>query len=636
MNIIIPMGGKGERFKKDYVYPKPFINIYGHPIIFWIIDNLNLHSDDTIYISLYDDEYGLEYKLKKEYPALNFKIINLLYQTRGAVETIFNVLQNIDYNELNKKILCLDCDTIYFEDVLEKFRVCKDNVTFYFNANDKPEIFSYIIKDKDDLIIDINEKKFFNTVDNKYANTGGYGFKNGFILKQYCEYILNNNIKFKDEYYTSLLIKQMILDKHIFKGIEIIVDKFRCVGTPDQLKIFIKEVHKGYYKYKIKRFCFDLDNTLVTFPKEVNDYSTVEPKYNNIEILKTLKELGHYIIIYTARKMNTCKGDVKEVEKCIKDLTINTLKKFNIPYDELHFGKPYANYYIDDLGINALYNIENNIGVIKEKFTNIKTRNFNTIIELNNNIIKTSVSKDFDGQIFFYNNLPNELVNYFPKIYNTNNNIIQMEKIEGIEMSNLLVSKTFTNIQLLKLLETVKRLHDIKEINNPNIYLNYSLKLKKRYEDNKEIYLKLFSSEKVFEVIMKDLHEYEKNNLGIYSKIIHGDLVFSNIILINDAYKFIDPRGKLGNILTLEGDIYYDFAKILQSLYGYDNILLKKEIDKEYLQYLRNIFYEWLENNYENINIFHIKNICKSLIFSLIPLHENENHEKFFDILMFI
>jgi hypothetical protein len=53
------------------------------------------------------------------------------------------------------------------------------------------------------------------------------------------------------------------------------------------------------------RFCFDLDNTLVTFPKIPNDYTTVEPIQNTINYLKYLKTFGHTIIIYTARRMKT-------------------------------------------------------------------------------------------------------------------------------------------------------------------------------------------------------------------------------------------------------------------------------------------------------------------------------------------
>jgi len=59
---------------------------------------------------------------------------------------------------------------------------------------------------------------------------------------------------------------------------------------------------------KKQRYCFDLDNTLVTFPTIPGDYSSVLPIQQNIDMLNYLKKLGHEIIIYTARRMKTHKG----------------------------------------------------------------------------------------------------------------------------------------------------------------------------------------------------------------------------------------------------------------------------------------------------------------------------------------
>ena len=52
--------------------------------------------------------------------------------------------------------------------------------------------------------------------------------------------------------------------------------------------------------------------------------------------------------------------------------------------------------------------------------------------------------------------------------------------------------------------------------------------------------------------------------------------------MLDEKFKFIDMRGKVGEELTLYGDWLYDWAKFYQSLIGYDEILLDKEINKEY------------------------------------------------------
>ena len=41
LNIVIPMAGKGSRFvQAGYKDPKPLIDIYGHPMIEYVVKNL--------------------------------------------------------------------------------------------------------------------------------------------------------------------------------------------------------------------------------------------------------------------------------------------------------------------------------------------------------------------------------------------------------------------------------------------------------------------------------------------------------------------------------------------------------------------------------------------------------------------
>ncbi len=47
--------------------------------------------------------------------------------------------------------------------------------------------------------------------------------------------------------------------------------------------------------------------------------------------------------------MKTCEGNVGKVVAKQGKATIEWLEKNNVPYDELVFGKPYADIYIDDL-----------------------------------------------------------------------------------------------------------------------------------------------------------------------------------------------------------------------------------------------------------------------------------------------
>ena len=99
------------------------------------------------------------------------------------------------------------------------------------------------------------------------------------------------------------------------------------------------------------RIVFDLDGVICELKKPSESYSEVIPKKKVIQKMRDLKEEGHYLIIHTGRHMRTCEGDVGKVIKKVGKVTEDWLEKSKVTYDELVFGKPYADMYIDDLGI---------------------------------------------------------------------------------------------------------------------------------------------------------------------------------------------------------------------------------------------------------------------------------------------
>lgn len=100
------------------------------------------------------------------------------------------------------------------------------------------------------------------------------------------------------------------------------------------------------------RICIDLDGVICQLKKKSGeDYATLEPVDGAVKKLQSLKKAGHYIIIYTARRMKTHQGNQGKVVADIGLLTIHWLQQHQIPYDEIYFGKPWADVYLDD---NAL------------------------------------------------------------------------------------------------------------------------------------------------------------------------------------------------------------------------------------------------------------------------------------------
>lgn len=453
MIILIPLGGLGIRFKNNgYQKPKALINVFGKSILRHLIDNLDLSKVKYIFIP-YNKEYAkyrFEDYLIKSYPNVTFKFYQLDRQTEGAGETIHISLKYIE-NEDDTPVLCLDGDNFYTNNIVHEWN--GQNKVFSIYEPSNTNMYSFIKLSNDNHIIDIVEKEKISD----YACTGAYGFSSFKTLLKYTEKIITNKIKQKNEYYTSTIIKQMLNDNIRFDIGIIDKSNWHCIGTPIQLRQYYSKCINDKTNVdtsKKLRLCFDLDNTLVTFPKVQNDYSTVEPIHKNIEFLRYVKNLGHTVIIYTARRMRTHKGSIGKVMADIGKLTFETLDKFNIPYDEIYFGKPEADVYIDDLALNCFDNLEKELGFYNDE---IIPREHNKLLSTSINTF-TKSSNDLSGEIFYYNNIPIDLKKYFPAMINFDKSSkwYVMEKINGLSITTLYLSELLTDDILVKIMKTIQ------------------------------------------------------------------------------------------------------------------------------------------------------------------------------------
>ena len=237
MFIIIPLGGKGERFKKEkYEKPKALIPIFEKPILYYLLDNLDLKMIDFVYIPYHRDyeKYNFEDKLIQDYPHIIFKFYKLEYDTEGAAHTLnlaLKQLNNID----DQPILSLDCDHFFTHNIVEKWNGENKLITIY--DSEPTPIFSYVKIDIDQNIIDIKEKIKISD----YACTGAYGFSSYKTLLNYSQIILDKQIKQKNEYYISNIIRYMIQEKIKFQQCLIEKEEWICLGTPKQVQDYIQK-----------------------------------------------------------------------------------------------------------------------------------------------------------------------------------------------------------------------------------------------------------------------------------------------------------------------------------------------------------------------------------------------------------
>jgi CMP-N-acetylneuraminic acid synthetase len=99
-----------------------------------------------------------------------------------------------------------------------------------------------------------------------------------------------------------------------------------------------------------RRFVFDIDGVIAQLQSE-NNYAIALPNQPMIELINKLYDMGNKIILLTAR------GYVTGIDW--KEITEQQLGSWGLKYHELYFGKPNADYYIDDkmLPINKLYEL---------------------------------------------------------------------------------------------------------------------------------------------------------------------------------------------------------------------------------------------------------------------------------------
>ena len=101
-----------------------------------------------------------------------------------------------------------------------------------------------------------------------------------------------------------------------------------------------------------KIFIIDIDGTLTIEADGYGDeiYANRSPKWEMISDVRHLYQAGHRIILWTARFFPD------------KQITENWLKEHNVPYHELHLGKPQYCVWIDDKAVHPdNFNVKDHI-----------------------------------------------------------------------------------------------------------------------------------------------------------------------------------------------------------------------------------------------------------------------------------
>lgn len=351
--IIIPAAGSSTRFGSVNRPKWLLTNPNGKLMIEDCISNLTHSKSNLILIGVLEehiDKYcnGNVDFFKKLFNEIEINVIPIVLsdKTKSQPETIYKtiekfnelikysdseILQNpkisdhfINYNELLKgSIFIKDCDNCFKHNVsFDKNYIC------YVNLSENKEITNVSGKSFVELN---NVSEITNIVEKRVISNNicvsGYSLSVDLFIKIYEEIInseyYNKIIELGSELYMSHLIYQMMLKGHIFFGEK--VQMYQDWGTYNE---WIK------YKSEFKTLFIDFDGTLVVntnpyFGNNMTDKCT--PIIENVHKIQQLRNTGKYYIIITTSR-----------PEWLKDITINQLNNFNIPYDKLIIGLPHT------------------------------------------------------------------------------------------------------------------------------------------------------------------------------------------------------------------------------------------------------------------------------------------------------
>lgn len=98
-------------------------------------------------------------------------------------------------------------------------------------------------------------------------------------------------------------------------------------------------------------FVFDIDGTICPIKRKEEKYEELIPYENIVDRIRFYKENGAKIVLFTSRNMNSYGGNIGMINKNTAKVLLTWLDKWEIPYDEIIYGKPWPGhkgFYVDD------------------------------------------------------------------------------------------------------------------------------------------------------------------------------------------------------------------------------------------------------------------------------------------------
>ena len=236
MNIVLPMAGRGSRFKEaGYKDIKPFIDVKGLPMVAQVIKNLNIEFNPKfsfVIVCLKKDynDYNIGKQLTFLFPQANFKFVLLDDLTDGAAQSVLAAKEFID-NPYPLLIFNSDQLIEYAPNIAYSELSLHDGGILCFDGSG-PE-WSYAKLNEEGYVTEVAEKVQISNC----ATAGYYYWNRGKEFVRYAEEMIANNDRSKNEFYVAPVFNYAI--KNGRRVVVHMVDKIYQLGTPEYLEEYL-------------------------------------------------------------------------------------------------------------------------------------------------------------------------------------------------------------------------------------------------------------------------------------------------------------------------------------------------------------------------------------------------------------
>lgn len=242
VSIIIPMAGRGDRFRKEgFLVPKPLIKLNCYPMFVRAVDMIPDGNKYFIILKEHSEKYSLDKKIKEYYPNSS-TILEIQEVTEGQACTCELAIRNLNPEN---PILISACDNGVVYNGEEYERLIKDNdvVVWSFRGNQtsrvSPNSYSWLEIDENNYLIKEYSKyyPFLDSPLKHHAIIGTMYFRKAKYFSDALTRNKNFNIKTNNEYYVDDLLNTCLsagLKVKVFES-----NSYICWGTPDDLKTYL-------------------------------------------------------------------------------------------------------------------------------------------------------------------------------------------------------------------------------------------------------------------------------------------------------------------------------------------------------------------------------------------------------------